>query len=755
MPCKKYNNIILCDYIIIMQSEVNINVAPDELKETIVAKLPSENMNTYSNKFHTDMILSQSAKSTVRVTDSASGDDTLERYSINSINPTDFYLTKIVRETNMSYKVVALKTKQDYTQFVNSISTSPAINYTFTVAPEDTPATITTVPKSNTSSEIAGNPNPFTGPVFGVATDACNAGVSKSSVNMGENSYSVDYASNTEVIYDIEARRLNKNICYNDYNGILIPDKMMTKQYIIPCDKVNTEWTAPTASDAAAKITSRRSLFKTNSLLAKYSELDQDKTNSLNSNQRGKLMRKPNKSNQKYKFNKGLSTQSRTFDPVTREWNLTATNTQTLDSFKVGNEYFPSDLPKCQELYDTKALPFYDIVWFTDSIRPVYAATKAADPSTDMTLAFVSEPSGQTLEIEINLDEVKSPVYNPILKYETISSWARTGKFILELTLEPNRRQLWSSQFDLSNSPNLKVTTSFKKSSILLYQSTNKQLSSYVQPKISIPFRYPGLIQRQPFKVSEIEKQDIIEYRFVQKYTQLPNDVLFFLDRAGGKIIDYQVILQHGSNVLTGAQMSDLLAVTREKFESFTEEDMTGYNVSWNKSNNNIGSWSRGDVLYLRMGEDIPLQDEFLLPNVANINLNVEYVISIKPNSLGETGEKIVSMHFINYFNSFYTIENSTCGIASNIYTQDDIVKAYTKIKGQISTNELYVNTNSFFGSGLSQIWAKLKHVIPKLYRTGKLGKEIHDDMKEPTQEMKKHVKTNVTKIRDLMEDFN
>lgn len=751
-----------------IQANVNVTSKQDELKETVVVKLPAESMNTFSNKFHTDLVLCQSAKSTVKITDSAIGDPSLERYTIASVNPTNFYLTKIVRETDLKYKVVGLKTLQDHTQTINAIRGDEQIVYTFTVKADGAAdATKKTLVQSHASGEVAGNPNPLSCPVWGVATDACNAAVSKSSVNMGENSYSVDYASSTEVIYDIEARKINRKVVEDEYNGILIPDKLMTKQYVIPMDKVNHQWEGPTVTTANAKIVLRGDSVQTSSLLPTYAQVDQDRNNSLNSSNRGKLMRKPNSVNPRYKFKKGIATPMRTYTTATKTWDLNAADT-TLFAFKVNGEYWPSDLANCQTLYDTGALSFYEIAYFTNMIRPIYTATRTApadagQPTTAMTYDFISEPEGQTLEVEILFEKTRSPVYNPILKYENVSSWAKTGKFILELTMDASRRKLWSSIFDFSNSPNMSITAEFNNSSIYLYQSTNNQLSSLVQDKITIPFRYPSLIQRLPKEVEDIQNAGTIEFLFNQKYTHIPNEVLFFTDRPGSEIESVEVKMQHGSNVLTGALVSDLLVATREKFESFEEEDMNGYGIGWNRSNNSVGSWGRGHVLCLRMGEDIPLSDEFLVPNVAGVNVNVEFIIKVKPNSLGETGRKTVSMHFINYYNSFYTIENSVCGIASNIYYQSDITKAYRQIEDKIKTNELYVNTNSFFGSGLSHILNKLKHVIPKIYRSAKVAKEIHDDIKEPTKEIKKqvqdytrnHIKPNAARIRDLMDDFN
>lgn len=749
-----------------IQADVNVTPHQDVLKETIDVKLPSESMNTFSDKFRTDMVLSQSAKSTVKVTDSATGDPTTERYTIASVNPTDFYLTKIVRETDLRFKVTGLKTKQDHTQMINAVKGNTEGTYTFTVKPADGgDADKKTIVQSHVSGEIAGNPNPFTCPVWGVATDACNACVSKSSVNMGENSYSVDYSAKTEVIYDIEARRINKKVVFDEYNGILIPDKLMTKQYVVPVDKVNHEWTGPEVTTANAKITLTRSAVMTESLLAKYSEVDQDKNNSLNSNSRGKLMRKPNKTNPKYIFRKGIASPKRTFNTATRQWDMSAdAANNVLYTFKAYNEEWPSDLADCQNLFDNGTLTFYEIAWFTDMVRPVYTATKTSDAEAPLALTydFISEPKGQTLEIEILLEKVRSPVYNPILKYEGVSSWARTGKFSLELSLEA-RRKLWESIFDFSNSPSLKVEHDMNNSSIYLYQSTNKQLSALVQNKITIPFRHPNNMQQIPKEVLDIENPGVVEYNISQKYTHLPNDVLIFTDRAGSQIESIEITLGNGANVMTGTVMSDLLVASREKFDTFTEKDMTGYSVRWNKSNNKVGSWGRGDVLLLRMGEDIPLNDEYLLPNVSGINVNIDFKVRVKPHSLGETGNKAVTLHFINYYNSFYTIENSACGITSNLYKQSDIIKAYSKIEEQIKSNELYVNTSSFFGGGLSQILSKLKHVIPRIYKSAKIAKEIHDDMREPTKEMKRHVqeynrnhvRPNMHRIRDLVDDFN
>ena len=463
--------------------------------------------------------------------------------------------------------------------------------------------------------------------------------------------------------------------------------------------------------------------------------------NNVSWNSLSKLNRMKNSNNIQYTFTKGIASPN-------AEWNGTlwaiGANTNALQTITIDGYSYPANYTSAYAGFTSTTLSsVYSYLFFTD--KPNSIVDIAENYVGGVVMG--NEPANQTLNVIITYRKLQSPLYSPILHYESKACLSNDVDLVIDGQLDftsifkTYKQKYYSegSAVSLLNTPTVKVENAslwYKQYDLPMTLLSNMPMTTTLPyyEHISAPikqFVYSGMstvVASDNIPLSSVPKFCIVTvkgYAGSSPAVNMSDEYRMRINQLGLKINGQADILNtrteldlYNCTKRCGLKMYEWDTIVGKTIVvPKVEVQTTGVVQRVNVQNNlkgKITSQALGSIIILEFGADIPIGD--LVAGQGGVNLNLAFTVHVTDSSDFAT---LCQLEILFLTENQLQITKNSAQLAPRLFDPADIVDAINSFNNKITSGRLYVNSHHLLGGNWFQSSAyKLKSILPKVLPT-------------------------------------
>lgn len=677
----------------------------------------------------------------------------------------------------------ALSTQEQYTATLNTgiaYSTNIrrgfgniTIDFTFeTVQPMDTfnsanigkGSNSTKIPSGFAFDDGFGNSNPVLFACFN--SDPLNKLNSDCSVKMGNGGEAVAYGANLSSNQKAILNRIKYGPENYDDEHLMIPDNAISYNYFIPRDGVDL-------AKACITVDQPCPTFLLNTANTSQG-IDMNPDNVFSTI----YGRNRHFKDFTWTFSKTIASPNFQLNATNDKWVQTAATT-ALFTVWINEKPYPTPFANLQaivsgttEAKGTAIFAFFQKYLYYPIATYDYWELDVADRSI--------EPAGQQIKISISIANPESPLHNPILHSQAVTSYSNTDR--LEININSYRPNFLvklppMSTYVMVSTPQVTLSSPY-----LTFNQYNIPIT--ILPSVAKTTTLPY------YHIDSFRTSFTIDYNNpVKEFTSasaalnvLPEYAIIDLNRTVATGTEYKYPDEMRMNITglivdfdgNGTSMTNITArqlyemTKRNLVKDYSLKDWKGrymkavtYNFAQNNqtcTNQNLYGGSvwvpgNGSFLVLRYGVDIPTPNT--TAGVAmGTTANVKYTLTtdgILPGGLNSSAGGNIELEVMHLYPSEYRISTQLTEATRALFSNSDYTEALQLFNAKATRGKLYINADKIRGGGIfSSIKNAVSSVLPKVLPAIQKGVEIYKQVAPVAKQIGQLANNNIIKSDTL-----
>ena len=732
-------------------SEAQNNDFVIETSNRIRTRVPGDMVNAYlsDTSVINDLNISVSNANDIEYLNTQSTSNTTQLYPL-SLSPDQLYSTCIIKRSNLSVDITNIKV--GYNQNVLNLFT---INVPDGANNDYFPINVPAGAQNETEYKLHRKthfasclPHTYLPGLFGTVCDPMAASTLTSNITVGTSASQVAQETQTPMVCDVirNYKTDYQDEIRNNYDGLLNPDSYNIAYYRPTCDlRKNICGTVLSfATGICESFVDKGNKFVNNSYCLSSNLLTLDEINAcphnmLSTQYRGRLLR-PDRAT--YVFTKSVASVNYS---CSAGGQITADGGTTTELYTciVGDYQFPTNI-KNWEILVSRGLPIEMVFFYFDKPKFFVGAT--------------AEPNGQALNINIKVNNVESPILNPILQNTFRHIFSNASTALIRCDMHTNLENFifqntgvlsQQSHYDFANSTSTLVNAEYgnisakwSDSIVYLRQYVLEQLQS-VQKKITLlpyvlhtkAWQSNGTLQL-PTRIDPNDSYSGLKFgNGPLKFNAVGIDIGDAIPKYAQIVIDTPLPYEFTSIQITFNNTKPVILTNIQRLrEASYKNGMNLTRKNYTVPSNNSFGYSSGsmtsmprvrDVLLLELGSDIPLES-MMVPGLTNKSIKMTYAIeasfdtTVRGIADFQQGDTRLNyeVQIIHLTEQEYIIEKNRAENRTSLFTTDDVLKSITSMENTILGNKIRSSRAALQGGNIFSAFSKLRSVVPKVLGT-------------------------------------
>lgn len=567
------------------------------------------------------------------------------------------------------------------------------------------------------------NANPYNNPLLRFVCDPLNSMIDSINITIGQTNTSISCAYTPDLV-NVIRKMSNPDIVYNYYQGLLAPETF-NHNYKVNCSSDDLIM--------GYKITESggQNIANTESYAFLSGVCDVDDLNTVLGYDRRNIF-----TNAEYKFEKTLASQNYkwdTTDPGKHKFVNDGAPSTVLYTIKLGEYFYPTNVSNWSDyLNDTANLGYAALLYYTDKRGLI----GVGDTATPVNYTYIYEPPGQTMNIQIILKDLRSPVLHPLLDDLPVNSFSncKEMKMIITLHAELYDRLCYNIyKPGVGESLGKATLTIDSQSQKLRYHQIDLgPLARAIKPTISLPyFVYNNTRVTQTIDQRQLQMAvgngtytgfDKKEFEAtIDISNKIPKYLLLYMSSKYSvpyRITRLDVSIGGGANIMLQT-IDQLIDASRDNGLRLRPQDQfNDWHVLTSFKHSKKIQSQTGTPLLLQFGTNIPLPatEVAMAPLMSGSNVNISYKVTVEfdfPYSdmqvreelvTGGTKQNIVTMNFTHITEGMVNIHDDVADQDMELITKEEYVEGVKAIADSSNDNDLSMNKAEIISGGTGRI---------------------------------------------------